>query len=155
LPKQHVLDRVVKMKVKIHRIDDSLPLPKYETEGSFAFDFLAREITCIKPKEIGLIPGNVIIQCPQDMALLILPRSSTPRKKSLIFPHSVGLIDRDYCGEEDEILIQVYNISEEAVCIEKGERIAQGLFVQTQKIEFEEVETITQPSRGGFGSTGH
>jgi len=141
------------MKVKIHRIDASLTLPKYETEGSFAFDFLARETVTIKSKEIGLIPGNVIIQCPQDMALLVLPRSSTPRKKSLIFPHSIGLIDRDYCGKEDEILIQVYNISEEDVVIERGERIAQGLFVQTQKIEFEEVKNITEPSRGGFGST--
>ncbi len=141
------------MKVNIHRIDKALPLPKYETEGSFAFDFLAREITTIKPKEIGLVPGNVILKCPQNMALLILPRSSTPRKKSLVFPHSIGLIDQDYCGKEDEILIQVYNISEKDVVVERGERIAQGLFVQTQKIEFEEVEDLEHPSRGGFGST--
>ena len=87
------------------------------------------------------------------MALLILPRSSTPRKKSLVFPHSIGLIDQDYCGKEDEILIQVYNISEKDVVVERGERIAQGLFVQTQKIEFEEVEAREHPSRGGFGST--
>lgn len=142
------------MKVKIQRIDTTLPLPKYETNGSFAFDFLARETVTISPRSIELIPGNVIIECPQDMALLILPRSSSPRKKSLMFPHSVGLIDRDYCGPDDEILIQVYNFSDEEVTVEKGERIAQGLFTQTQKIEFEEVEHITDKSRGGFGSTG-
>ncbi len=143
------------MKVEIYRIDRELPLPKYETEGSFAFDFVARETTEILPGKFGLIPGNVIVKCPHDHALLILPRSSTPRKKSLMFPHSVGLIDHDYCGENDEILIQVYNFSEEPVTVERGERIAQGLFVKMAKAAFHEIEEIKSDSRGGFGSTGN
>lgn len=142
------------MHVKIARVDKTLPLPKYETGGSFAFDLLARETTTIEPKQIGLIPSNVIIKSPDHLALLILPRSSMPRKKSLIFPHSVGLIDSDYCGPEDEILIQVYNFGDVPVTIERGERIAQGMFVHTEKVSFEEVEVITEESRGGFGSTG-
>ncbi len=141
------------MKVEIFRIDESLPLPKYETKGSFAFDFLARETTVIESKEIGMIPGNVIVKCPENLALLILPRSSTPRKKSLMFPHSVGLIDQDYHGEKDEILIQVFNFSSDAVTVEKGERIAQGLFVKTEQVELDEVHTPGEISRGGFGST--
>lgn len=141
------------MKVEIFRIDESIPLPKYETEGSFAFDFLAREKTTIQPHEIGFVPGNVIVKCPENLALLILPRSSTPRKKSLVFPHSLGLIDGDYHGEKDEILIQVYNFSNQEVVVEKGERIAQGLFVKTEKVEFDEVHTPGEISRGGFGST--
>ncbi|MCF7918044.1 dUTP diphosphatase [Candidatus Gracilibacteria bacterium] len=141
------------MKVEIFRIDQSIPLPKYETDGSFAFDFLAREKTIIPAHQIGFVPGNVIVKCPKNLALLILPRSSTPRKKSLVFPHSVGLIDADYHGEKDEIIIQVYNISDNPVTIEKKERIAQGLFVKTEKIEFDEVHTPGEISRGGFGST--
>ncbi len=143
------------MKVKIHRIDPSLPLPKYETEGSFAFDFIARETTLIPVGKVGLIPSNVIVACPENLALLILPRSSTYRKTGLLFPHSVGLIDRDYCGGTDEILIQVLNFSETPVTIEKGARIAQGLFVKTEKIKFEEIDQPADTSRGGFGSTGH
>jgi dUTP pyrophosphatase len=141
-------------KINIHRLDDSLPLPKYETKGSFAFDFLARETTIIQPKNLGLIPGNVIVQCPENLALMVLPRSSTFRKKSLIFPHSVGLIDADYCGAEDEIMIQVFNFSDEIITIQRGEKIAQGLFIQTAKVDFSEVsvETLGE-SRGGFGST--
>ncbi len=141
------------MKVEIFRIDDSLPLPKYETKGSFAFDFLAREETVIQPHEIGFVPGNVIVKCPENLALLILPRSSTPRKKSLVFPHSVGLIDQDYHGEKDEILIQVLNFSNEPVTVEKGERIAQGLFVRAEQVQLDEVHTPGEISRGGFGST--
>ena len=142
------------MKIEIFRVDKELPLPKYETEGSFAFDFIARETIEIAPGELGLIPGNVIIGCPHDHALLILPRSSTPRKKSLMFPHSVGLIDHDYCGPEDEILIQVYNFGKSSVVVERGERVAQGLFVKIDKAEFVEVEQVGEQSRGGFGSTG-
>ncbi len=142
------------MKVEILRIDKSLPLPKYETQGSFAFDFLAREETIIAPQEIKLIPSNVIVKCPQNLALLVLPRSSMPLKKSLVCPHSIGLIDSDYHGEKDEIKIQVMNIGKSTVTVEKGEKIAQGLFVKTEKIEFSEDHTPSEISRGGFGSTG-
>lgn len=141
------------MKINIHRINKSIPLPKYETDGSFAFDFLARETIEIKPGKVGLIPGNVIIECPENLALLILPRSSAYRKTGLLFPHSVGLIDRDYCGGNDEILIQVLNFSDEPVTVKKGDRIAQGLFIKTEKIEFEETDRPEKDSRGGFGST--
>ncbi len=144
------------MKVQVYRVDKALELPKYETPGSFGFDFLARETTTISPQEAGLIPGNVIIKCPDDLALLILPRSSTYRKKGLVFPHSIGLIDQDYCGPDDEIMIQVLNLGKEDIVIERGERIAQGMFVNTPKIEFIEIEKefLGNESRGGFGSTG-
>ena len=73
-----------------------------------------------------------------------------------MFPHSIGLIDQDYSGPEDEIMIQVINFGKEAIIIERGERIAQGLFVNTPKIEFVEVDQdfLGKDSRGGFGSTG-
>lgn len=142
------------MKVQIYRIDKTLPLPKYETPGSFGFDFVARETTEIEPRTVGMIPSNCIVKCPDHGALLILPRSSTYRKKGLVFPHSIGLIDQDYCGPEDEIMIQVFNPGDETIHVERGERIAQGLFVQSPKIEFEEIEEIQDSSRGGFGSTG-
>lgn len=143
------------MKVQIHRIDKTLEFPKFETKGSFGFDFIIRETTKIAPKSLGLIPGNLIVKCPEKLALLIIPRSSMFKKTGLIFPHSIGLIDQDYCGENDEIMIQVFNFGEATVVIKRGEKIAQGLFVKTKKIEFEEIsKTILEKnSRGGFGST--
>ena len=142
------------MNVQITRIDKTLPLPEYHTPGSFAFDFIARETTQIKPGSITLIPSNLIIKCPDNLALLVLPRSSMPRKKHLRFPHSIGLIDQDYCGPKDEVMIQVENMSDQAVEVERGERIAQGLFVKTESITFTETESADGESRGGFGSTG-
>lgn len=144
------------MNVQIHRLDKDLPLPKYETNGSFGFDLSARKDTIVNPKSVALIPGNVIVKCPDELALLIVPRSSMYRKKGLMFPHSIGLIDQDYCGPQDEIMIQVYNPGESAITVSRGERIAQGLFVKSPKVNFTEVEKefLGTDSRGGFGSTG-
>ena len=143
------------MKVSIQRIDSSLPLPSYQTAGAAAFDFVTRETTIVAPRSIGLIPSNVIVKVPEGYALLILPRSSMPRKKGLVCPHSLGLIDQDYHGPKDEIFVQVQNVTDKPVTVERGERIAQGLFVKIDRAEFGEVSDHGAESRGGFGSTGH
>lgn len=141
------------MKVAIKRIDKGLPLPTYETKGSLAFDLLCREDTIIKKGEIGLIPCNVIVEVPEGYVLLVTSRSSTPRKKGLLIPHGAGIIDRDYCGPKDEIFFQVYNFSNQEAQVKRGEKVAQGLLVKIGLAEWEEVDQIQTPSRGGFGST--
>ena len=145
---------VSNMKVKIKRIDKSLPLPTYQTAGSVGFDIYSREDMEIQPREIGLIPGNIIVETPPGYMLLVALRSSTPRKKGLIKPHGIGVIDNDYCGEGDEIKVQVYNNTDHPVKVEKGERIAQGIFVKIDKFDWEEADMMGK-TRGGFGSTGN
>jgi dUTP pyrophosphatase len=142
------------MKVQIQRIDPALELPQYHTAGAAAFDFVTREKTVVAPRAIGLVPGNVIVKVPDGYALLVLPRSSLPRKKGLICPHSIGLIDQDYHGPKDEIFVQVQNITDLPVTVERGDRIAQGLFVKIERAEFTEVDGHGAETRGGFGSTG-
>jgi dUTP pyrophosphatase len=142
------------MNVSIQRIDTSLPLPRYESNGAVGFDIITRETMTIEPGSIALIPGNVIVKVPEGYALLIVPRSSMPRKKGLVCPHSLGVIDCDYHGEKDEILVQVKNVTDSAVTVERGERIAQGLFVKVEKADWMEVDGHGKESRGGFGSTG-
>jgi len=141
-------------KAKIKRIDLSLPLPVYETDGSVGFDILARKETEIPSKEIVLVPGNIIVEVPKGYMLMVASRSSTPRKKGLLPPHGLGIIDHDYCGEEDEIKIQVYNFTDKSVKVLKGEKIAQGVFIKINKLQWKEVSDMRKNSRGGFGSTG-
>ena len=141
------------MKVKIKRIDKSLPLPVYQTKGSVGFDISAREDTVVPPKSVAIIPGNIIVETPPGYMLLLALRSSTPRKKGLHKPHGIGVIDNDYSGDNDEIGIQVYNSTDAEVKVEKGERVAQGIFVKIDKFEWEETDSMGK-SRGGFGSTG-
>lgn len=142
------------MQVSIRRIDTSLPLPTYASKGAVGFDLVTRETTVIEPHDIGLVPGNVVVKVPEGYALIIASRSSLPRKKGLTCPHGIGVIDQDYHGQTDEILVQVKNMTDAPVTVERGERIAQGLFVRVDQAEWVEVDDHGAEARGGFGSTG-
>lgn len=142
------------MRLPITRIDDTLPFPRYETPGAVAFDIYAREEVTIGPKRLGFIPTNLIVTIPEGYVLVLASRSSTPKKKGLLIPHGIGLVDQDYCGPEDEMKAQVYNFTDKPVTVERGERIAQAMLVPVARCELTEAELTTQESRGGFGSTG-
>lgn len=140
--------------VKIKRLDQNINIPKYETKGAVGFDLAANENCEILPGEIKLIPTGLIIEVPDGYMLMAVSRSSTPKKKGLLKPHGVGIIDQDYCGPTDELKIQVYNFTKEPVQISKGDRLAQGIFVRVDRFAFDEVNEIRKEDRGGFGSTG-
>lgn len=143
------------MKVKIKRIDKSLEIPEYKTKGAVGFDLLARVETKIKPFEVKLIPLNLVVKVPKGYGLFLFSRSSTPSKKGLIVANSVGVIDQDYNGEEDELKLSVLNVTKKNVLVEKGERICQGIFLKLSVAKFTETKKMAKKSRGGFGSTGH
>lgn len=141
------------MIVRIKRIDKKLPLPAYHSKGAVAFDLVARIDIEIPPGEIGRVPANVIVEIPQGYMLLLKDRSSTARKKGLLC--TVGFIDQDFCGEEDELQLQFYNFTSKEVLIEKGERLGQAAFVRIDKAEWLEVKSMKHnQTRGAFGSTG-
>lgn len=141
------------LNVKIKRIDTELPLPVYATAGSVGFDLLCREDTEIAPRMLGRIPGNLIVQTPSGYMLLLTMRSSTASRKGLLIPNGVGVIDQDYSGEGDELLLSVYNFRDSAVTVLRGERVAQGIFVPVMRVVWNEVDEVGK-GRGGFGSTG-
>ena len=143
------------MNIKIKRIDKSLEVPEYKTKGAVGFDLTAREETVIKSFEVKLIPLNLIVKVPKGYGLFLFSRSSTPGKKGLIVANSVGVIDQDYCGENDELKLSVLNVTRKKVIVEKGERICQGIFIKLAVAKFTEVKKMSSKSRGGFGTTGH
>lgn len=142
------------MKVKIKRVDKTIALPIYETSGSVGFDMIARENVEVESGKVAMVPANVIVEVPLGYMLIVASRSSTPFKKGLLPPHGFGIIDHDYCGPADEVRVLVYNFTDKMVKVDRGEKIAQGVFVKIDKFEWEEVEEMERASRGGFGSTG-
>lgn len=142
------------MQLTISRVDKSLPLPKYETPGACAFDVYARETTVIEPRSLCWVPTNLVVCVPEGHVLLLCSRSSTPKKKGLLTPHGLGVIDQDYCGPKDEMLAQVWNFTDAPVTVERGERIAQALVMPMQRCELVEIDASNATSRGGFGTTG-
>ncbi|MBI4049784.1 MAG: dUTP diphosphatase [Candidatus Doudnabacteria bacterium] len=142
------------MKVKIKRLDPSIELPNYQTEESAAFDLASNEDAVIGPHEIKLLGTGLIIEAPHDHFLMIAPRSSLPLKKGLSVPQSIGIVDRDYSGPQDEVKLQLFNFTDKPVHVKKGERLCQGIFLKRNQVEWDEVDEIRTESRGGFGSTG-
>lgn len=141
-------------KVSIKRTREGVEIPKYESSGAAGFDLAAAEKTVIFRNRMKLIRTGLIVATPADHMLMLTPRSSLFRKKELVMANSVGIVDEDYCGELDEIMLALYNVGPHAVGIEKGERLANGIFVPITRAEFVEVNSMESESRGGFGSTG-
>jgi dUTP pyrophosphatase len=147
-------DEAAPLRVRIMRVDPDLPLPAYETPGAVGFDLLARVETTVEPGRVGRVPANVVVETPPGYMLLVAARSSLPGRKGLSVPHGIGVIDQDYCGADDEVLVQVYNFTDAPVTIARGDRIAQGIFVRVDRAHWEEADFSERGSRGGFGSTG-
>lgn len=139
--------------VRIRRLDPSIALPSYQTAEAAGFDLAASMDVSIPAGEVRLVPTGLVIQAPHGYFLGIFARSSTPLKRGLMVANGVGVIDPDYAGPEDEIKVQVLNFTREPVVVSRGDRIAQGIFIPTLQVEWDEGET-RRVSRGGFGSTG-
>ena len=141
------------MKVRIKRIDKSLPLPEYKTAGAAAFDLASRVSVTILPKGVVRVPLNVAIEPPPGYMVMLAARSSL-HKKGIMLAHSVGIVDNDFCGNGDEYIVPLYNFTDKEVGIERGERLVQGVFKKYDRAEWEEVDDLQNKTRGGFGSTG-
>ncbi len=140
------------MRVFVKRFDSDLPMPEYMTAGSVGFDIYTRVDQAIRAGEAKRIPANLGVKVPTGYYLMVEPRSSTLFRYNLLVVG--GTIDQDYCGDEDEVHITVYNLGKKVMKLPKGTRIAQGIFSKIAKAEFKEVRRLGKKSRGGFGTTG-
>jgi dUTP pyrophosphatase len=141
------------MKIRVKRFDKGLALPEYKTAGAAGFDLAARETVTIPAHAVGYVPLNVAVETPEDHFLLIATRGST-HKRGLMLANSVGIGDSDFRGDEDEYQAALLNFTDQPVTVERGDRIAQGIFIKFTRGEWEEVEKMESKTRGGFGSTG-
>ena len=142
------------MLVPIYRLDPSVDLPRYQTDGAAGFDLAASADMTVQPGQVTLVPTGLVIAVPPGHVLGVFARSSTPLKKGLMVANGVGLVDRDYCGPKDEIKIEVYNFTSEPVAVKRGDRLAQGVIIPFVRAEWGEDAMPAAQTRGGFGSTG-
>lgn len=138
-------------------IDKGINLPVRKTKHSAAYDIEAAEDLVLPSFKKGmkptLIPTGLKAYMQSDEVLLIVPRSSGPKKQGISFPHNVGVIDSDYYNNPDNeghIFVQCINLKDEDVVIKKGEAVAQAIFQKYLTVDDDEAEGIRT---GGFGST--
>ena len=137
--------------------NENINLPRRSTAHSAAYDIEAACDIVLPSFKIGmkptLIPTGLKAYMLDDEVLMILPRSSGPKKQGIMFPHSMGVIDSDYYGNIDNdghIFVQCINIKDEDVEIKKGDKIAQAYF---QKFLVTDDDDAIGERIGGFGST--
>jgi dUTP pyrophosphatase len=142
------------MRLKIRRLDSTVSLPAYGTNESAGFDLASAHDVAVAPGQIALVRTGLVIEVPSGYFLGIFARSSTPLKRGLLVANGVGVIDPDYSGPTDEVMIQVLNVTNREVRVARGDRLAQGIVLPAPRVTWEEVDEIREITRGGFGATG-
>jgi len=143
------------MRLKIRRLDSTVSLPGYGTSEAAGFDLASAHDVVVGPRQIVLVRTGLVIEVPTGYFLAIFARSSTPLKRGLVVANGVGVIDPDYSGPHDEVMIQVMNVTDSDVKISRGDRLAQGIVLPAPRVTWEEVSEIREVTRGGFGATGN
>lgn len=131
------------------------PLPAYATTGSSGMDLRAwlEQPLELAPLERTLVPTGIHIGLPEGWEAQVRPRSGLALKQGLTCLNTPGTIDADYRGEIKVILI---NLSDTVQVVQNGERIAQLVFQQVEKIIWNAVDSLedTDRNQGGFGHSG-
>jgi dUTP pyrophosphatase len=130
-------------------------LPAYATPSSAGMDLRAHldAPLTLKPLQRAMVPTGLFIELPQGYEAQIRPRSGLAAKHGISLLNTPGTIDADYRGE---IKLIVVNLSDRDFLLNPGERIAQMVISQYEKIEWAPVDALAESERGagGFGSTG-
>ena len=163
-------------KLKLWRTHSLNQLPKKQTEGSACFDLMFQGngksaykgfTRMNKPFErimnnqivIGagervMVPTGLIMDIPVGHSIRIHARSGMSFKQGLVLANAEGVVDSDYV---EEVMVLLYNLSENSLTIHTGDRIAQAELIRDLDYAIE--ETATRPGVkttrvGGMGSTG-
>ena len=142
-------------KVLIKKLDATVELPAYKTDGASGVDLMAlvKEPIKLKPNSSCIVPTGLAVAFSSDFEMQIRPRSGLAAKNSISVLNTPGTIDSDYRGE---IKVILFNHGKSEFIINNKDRIAQMVLVPIIKAEFEEVDELPETLRGegGFGSTG-
>ncbi len=135
----------------------NINLPKRKTKFSAGYDVEAAEDIIVPSFQKGMAPTlvktGIKAYMPDDEVLLLYNRSSKQKKKGLVLANSVGVVDKDYYGNQDNdghIMFAFYNTKDEDIEIKKGECIGQAIF---QKYYITDDDEAEGERTGGFGST--
>jgi dUTP pyrophosphatase len=131
-------------------------MPQYATGGAAGLDLRAciEKPLTLTPGAAELVPSGIAIHLADPgLAAVVLPRSGLGHKHGIVLGNLVGLIDSDYQGQ---VMVSVWNRSNETFNINPMDRIAQLVVVPVVQVKLNVVREFAASTRGagGFGSTG-
>jgi dUTP pyrophosphatase len=142
--------------VKIARVSEDAILPSLAHSGDAGFDLYSIDDVELTPQETVMVRTGLVMEIPVGYGGFILPRSGMAVKKGITIPNAPGLIDSGYRGE---IMVGLHNTNTNRFQINKGDRIAQIVFIACFAPAFTEatLEELERSERntGGFGSSGY
>ena len=139
--------------IRIKYFTDAIEKLTYIDGKSDWIDLRASEEVTLHAGDFALIPLGVAMELPKGYEAHIAPRSSTFKTWGLIQTNSVGVVDGSYCGDNDMWRLPAIAMRDTEIHV--NDRIAQFRIVENQpQIHFEEVDSLGNQDRGGFGSTG-
>ena len=130
-----------------------LSLPTRSTKHSAGYDFKSPIEFTLNPGESKKVPTGIKASMNEDEFLAILVRSSMGFKYNIRLCNQVGIVDSDYYNNPDNeghIFIKIQNEGTEAITINKGDRFAQGIFMNYL---ITDDDMAFGERTGGFGST--
>ena len=130
-------------------------LPVRKTNYSAGYDFYLPEDVVLKAGKVNIVPTGIKAYMQDTEYLGVHLRSSIAMKMCLTMINNQGIIDSDYYNNEDNeghIKLLVYNLNAQDVTLNKGERVAQGIFYHFLLAD-DDVESQKETRSGGFGST--
>ena len=143
------------VKVLLKKLNSSVELPSYKTDGASGMDLMAfiKEPINLKPYTSCLIPTGISVAFSGEFEIQIRPRSGLAAKNSISVLNTPGTIDSDYRGE---IKVILFNHGSNDFLINNKDRIAQMVLTPVVKIDLKETDDLPNTIRGegGFGSTG-
>ncbi len=116
-------------------------------------DLYVRTDGIVPPHGIHVFDLNVALKPPPGHFALMAARSSL-RKRGLMLANGIGVLDEDYAGDDDEYHAALYNFTDEPIEVKRGERVVQIIILPFDRVTWEEVDSLSTPNRGGFGTTG-
>ncbi|MGD1980955.1 MAG: dUTP diphosphatase [Flavobacteriaceae bacterium] len=135
--------------------ESSFELPTYATKAAAGVDLKAvlEDPIVLEPLERKIIGTGLKIALPEGYEAQVRPRSGLAAKQGISVLNAPGTIDADYRGEIGVILV---NLSNKAVTIQPGDRIAQLVFAKFEQVQWKSSDKLntTERGTGGFGSTG-
>lgn len=151
------------MQVKVKKMFEDVQLPEYATPGSACFDIraympeysgenlsVAASIACNQSFAFGT---GLQFEIPDNFVMLVFSRSGHGFKDNIRLANCVGVIDSDYRGE---LKVKLTNDGADKKFFKHGDRIAQGMIIPYEQVQFVLVDELSGTERGeaGFGSTG-
>ncbi|MBQ9615511.1 MAG: dUTP diphosphatase [Selenomonadaceae bacterium] len=133
-----------------------LHLPQRKTGASAGYDIEAAEDALLLPRGMTLVATGLKAYMQQDEVLYLYIRSGLSVRHQLMLMNNVGVIDADYYDNpenEGHIMVSFWNLGTEPFQVEKGMRIAQGVFMKYLTADAD-AAGMGEERLGGFGSTG-